>query len=141
MRGLRRAGGAEPQTVGLTPDTVLNDRRTDTMKTYILRQTQPVQPQSPAPQSQHQTPAPGACPGTPPAPRGPALYVGLDVHSDSLAVSLAPSDATEVRHYGITDAGPDGSNPFAWVTDFRACPVGRRPLRGWFGAGRKARSR
>ena len=28
---------------------------------------------------------------------GPALYVGLDVHTDSIAVSLAPSDATEVR--------------------------------------------
>ena len=36
----------------------------------------------------------------PPAPRGPALYIGLDVHSDSIAVSLAPSDTTEVRRYG-----------------------------------------
>lgn len=107
MRGLRRAGGAEPQTVGLTPDTVLKDRSTDTMKTYILRQTQPVQPQSPAPQSLLQPPAPGACPGTPPAPRGPALYVGLDVHSESIAVSLAASDATEVRHYGSLGGSHD----------------------------------
>ena len=35
-RGLRRVNGAEPQVVGLTPQTT-NDRRTDTMKTYILR--------------------------------------------------------------------------------------------------------
>jgi transposase len=29
------------------------------------------------------------------------LFVGLDVHNDSIAVSLASSDATEVRRYGI----------------------------------------
>jgi hypothetical protein len=29
------------------------------------------------------------------------LHIGLDVHNDSLAVSLAPSDSTEVRRYGI----------------------------------------
>jgi hypothetical protein len=29
------------------------------------------------------------------------LFVGLDVHNDSIAVSLAPSDSTEVRRYGI----------------------------------------
>ena len=100
------------------------------MKTYILRQTQPVQPQKLASQAQPQAPAPGAGAGaapppgpqshaaaralerqarsaaalppagTPPLPRGPALYIGLDVHSESIAVSLAPSDTTEVRHYG-----------------------------------------
>jgi len=32
---------------------------------------------------------------------GPALFVGLDVHNDTIAVSLAASDATEVRRYGI----------------------------------------
>ncbi len=31
----------------------------------------------------------------------PALYIGMDVHNDSIAVSLAPSDATEVRRYGV----------------------------------------
>ena len=37
-----------------------------------------------------------------PAPlKGPVLFIGLDVHNDSIAVSLAPSDATEVRRYGI----------------------------------------
>jgi transposase len=29
------------------------------------------------------------------------LFIGLDVHNDSIAVSLAPSDSTEVRRYGI----------------------------------------
>jgi hypothetical protein len=35
-----------------------------------------------------------------PAP-GPALFIGLDVHHDSIAVFLASSDSTEVRRYGI----------------------------------------
>ena len=29
------------------------------------------------------------------------LYLGLDVHNDTIAVSLAPSDSTEVRRFGI----------------------------------------
>ena len=36
----------------------------------------------------------------PPA-KSPVLFIGLDVHNNSLAVSLAPSDTTEVRRYGI----------------------------------------
>jgi hypothetical protein len=28
------------------------------------------------------------------------LYIGLDVHNDSIAVSIAPSNATEVRRRG-----------------------------------------
>jgi len=28
-------------------------------------------------------------------------YVGLDVHNESIAVSIAPGDSTEVRRYGI----------------------------------------
>ena len=32
---------------------------------------------------------------------GPVLDIGLDVHNDSIAVSLAPSESTEVRRYGI----------------------------------------
>ena len=35
------------------------------------------------------------------------LYVGLDVHNDSIAVSLAPSDSTEVRRYGIIGGSHD----------------------------------
>jgi hypothetical protein len=29
------------------------------------------------------------------------LFLGLDVHNDSIAVSLAPSDSPEVRRWGI----------------------------------------
>ncbi len=29
------------------------------------------------------------------------MFIGLDVHNDSIAVSIAPSDSTEVRRYGI----------------------------------------
>jgi len=44
-RGLRRVNGAEPQVVGLTPQTT-DERKTDTMKTYILRGSKPVEPQN-----------------------------------------------------------------------------------------------
>jgi hypothetical protein len=43
-RGLHRVNGAEPQVVGLTPQTT-DHRKTDTMKTYILRQIKLVEPQ------------------------------------------------------------------------------------------------
>ena len=29
------------------------------------------------------------------------LHIGLDVHKDSNAVSIAPSDSTEVRRWGV----------------------------------------
>jgi transposase len=38
------------------------------------------------------------------APAGikpPVLFIGLDVHNDSIAVSIAPSGSAEVRRYGI----------------------------------------
>ena len=44
-RGLRRVIGAEPQVVGLTPQTT-NERRANTMKTYLLRAPKPVELQS-----------------------------------------------------------------------------------------------
>jgi len=41
---------------------------------------------------------------------GRVLFIGLDVHNDSIAVSLAPSDSTEVRRYGIIGgSGADAS--------------------------------
>ena len=95
------------------------------MKTYSL-QLRTVEPQkaprrpragaAPAPQT---GPAPSAPPPTTPTslagvssrgsqPRveappasGLTLFLGLDVHNDSIAVSIAPSDSTEVRRYGI----------------------------------------
>jgi transposase len=82
------------------------------MKTYILRDSKAVEPQTP---TQHSVLPPlRRDPGVtatvdaicgPPTP-SPALgchvlYIGQDVHNDSIAVSLAPSDSTEVRRYGI----------------------------------------
>jgi len=63
------------------------------MKSYILLPSEPVQSQI--------TIAPA---GT----RPPVLFIGLDVHNDSIAVSLAPSDSTEVRRYGIIGGEHDG---------------------------------
>jgi transposase len=68
------------------------------MKTYLLRDSKTVEPQK-APRSLRTQPV------TPPrlaatAP-GPTLFIGLDVHNESIAVSLAPSDSAEVRRYGI----------------------------------------
>ena len=44
-RGLHHGRGAEPQVVGRTPQTT-NDRSTDTMKTYLLREPKTVEPQN-----------------------------------------------------------------------------------------------
>jgi transposase len=80
------------------------------MKTYILRATQTVEPQKSTP---HSPPCPepgltalvnvicGPPVPLPPPLAGRVLFIGLDVHNDSIAVSLAPSDSTEVRRYGI----------------------------------------
>ena len=102
-RGLRAAErNAEPQVVGLTPQTTMNDRKANTMKTYILRGPNAVEPQklkqNPVPKARRpQAAAPAAA-----APSaGPVLFIGLDVHNESIAVSLAPSESTEVRRYGI----------------------------------------
>ena len=75
------------------------------MKTYILREPKPVESQKPARAPRRKT-ATGTTTttvlGRPPAPTsGRVLFVGFDVHTDSIAVSLAPSDSTEVRRYGI----------------------------------------
>ena len=64
------------------------------MKTYILRNPKPVQPQK-------ATRRPRVKPAAAVIDRRPVLCIGLDVHNDSIAVSLAPSDSTEVRRYGI----------------------------------------
>ncbi len=29
------------------------------------------------------------------------LHIGLDVHNDSIAIPIAPSDSTEVRRWGV----------------------------------------
>ena len=38
---------------------------------------------------------------TAPAPGTPALFMGLDVHNDSVAASPASADSTEVPRYGL----------------------------------------
>ena len=71
------------------------------MKTYILRYPKTVEPQN-SPRRQRPQPATAAILGRAAAPaNGPALFIGLDVHNDSIAVSIAPHDSTEVRRYGI----------------------------------------
>ena len=68
------------------------------MKTYILRNVPTVQRQP-----QAQPPArTGTILGRPAhTANGPVLFIGLDVHTESIAVSLAPSDFSEVRRYGL----------------------------------------
>ena len=84
-RGLRHdeCRGAEPQCLVANSN---KERKTDTMKSYILLPPEPVQSQI--------TIAPAGS-------KSSVLFVGLDVHNDSIAVSIAPSDSTEVRRYGI----------------------------------------
>lgn len=63
------------------------------MKTCMLRPTQAVEPPKVRCVSRPLIVAPPV--------QSLVLFVGLDVHNDSIAVSLAPSAATEVRRYGI----------------------------------------
>src|SRR4051794_21480801 len=94
-RGLHLAvRDAEPQ---VSESNNSMERKTDTMKTYILREPKAVQPQTSARAlDSHPTGNPAAI-----ATSKPTLFIGLDVHNDSIAVSLAPSASTEVRRYGI----------------------------------------
>ena len=68
------------------------------MKTYILRAPKTVEPQK-AVRPQRRTPPPAtACEvlGRPAQTQNsPVLFIGLDVHTDSIAVSLAPSDSAD----------------------------------------------
>src|SRR6185295_16162939 len=112
-RGLRRVRGAEPPVVGPAPQTT-NERKTDTMKTYILRDPNSVEPQKAqfiesiepqTPTSLADVSSRGSSPNDPSS--GRALFTGLDVHNDSIAVTLAPSDSTEVRRYGVIGGSHD----------------------------------
>jgi transposase len=97
-RGLRFVTRiAEPPVVGLTPQAT-NEEKADTMSTYLRRNVSKVQPQPPSNPAANG----GQILGQPVStPTGQALFVGLDVHTDSIAVSLAASDSTEVRRYGL----------------------------------------
>jgi transposase len=77
----------------------------NTMKTYLIRPARKVQPQTqPRPHRQPQTVPAADCAailGAPVAKPGElVLFVGFDIHTESIAVSLAPSDSQEVRRYG-----------------------------------------
>lgn len=62
------------------------------MKSYILRNPPPVQSQMPTVAARTQS---------------SSLFIGLDVHNESIAVSIAPGDSTEVRRYGIVGGEHD----------------------------------
>ena len=96
------------------------------MQTYILRHPKAVEPQSPKQNLVSTTPLPPRLPereeaqlqataatilGRPAAACGPTLCVGLDVHNDSIAVSLAPSGTTEVRRDGSRVERADAAAP------------------------------
>jgi transposase len=75
--------------------------RANTMKTYILRDPNPVEPQKSLRVTRTQHTPSNTASAAPTREPGPVLFIGLDVHNDSIAVSLAPSDSPEVRRYGI----------------------------------------
>ena len=107
-RGLRRVSGAEPQVVGLTPQTT-EQRKADTIKIYILRDPKAVERETPPQKPVHENP-PVRAPVDPLT--GLILFIGLDVHKDSIAVSLAPSDTTDgSTRNGLRPPGATGRNP------------------------------
>jgi hypothetical protein len=98
--------------VGLAPQTTRNDREANTINPYVLRNPKAVEPQNQQPNPRPPRPAAPASTATVavrcgqpatalPALAGLVLYIGLDVRNDTIAVSLAPSESTEVRRYGI----------------------------------------
>jgi hypothetical protein len=83
------------------------------MKTYLLRNPNAVEPQIERPTAPVDPVAAAITSDIVAASQPPGtsprliLYVGLDVHNDSIAVSLAPSDSTQVRRYGIIGGSHD----------------------------------
>jgi len=71
------------------------------MKTCILRDPQAVEPQKVRFLEPPELANDALVQRILTAGQGPALYVGLDVHTASIAVSLAPGGSTEVRRYGL----------------------------------------
>jgi transposase len=99
--------GAEPQADGGTmgrhhlnhrkPPINSIERKADTVKTYILRPLNPVEPQR-----TRSVNRPAARPKVAKAQaQSQALFIGLDVHTQSIAPCLAPSHSTELRPYGL----------------------------------------
>ena len=128
---------ALPQVVELTSQTT-QQRKTDTMKDYILRTHAAVEPQmTPTSQRFHKKPGLTASieeyqPQTHPEVAGQVLFIGMDVHNDSIAISLAPSDSTEVRRYGIIGGTHD--DVLKLLNKLQAAHPGT-PLRACYEAG------
>ena len=108
------------------------------MKDYILRTHAAVEPQM-TPTSQHlhkktDLTASGAehPPQTHLEVAGQVLFIGMDVHNDSIAISLAPSDSTEVRRYGIIGGTHD--DVLKLLNKLQAAHPGT-PLRACYEAG------
>src|SRR2546427_365537 len=89
-RGLRpdECREAEPQVWSIKNSNF--ERKADTMKTYILRNSPTVDARKKTGLVLSPTPAPAAVGNA----TDPVLYIGLDVHNDTIAVSIAPSDST-----------------------------------------------
>ena len=115
-RGLRRGCGAEPQ--GCEPQFKQREWKTDTMKTYLLKTSPTVEPKA-GPKPARQKPststsmAGASSRGSQPSPPAsePALFIGLDVHNDPIAVSIAafdrgPGKRVEVRTARAAHFGP-----------------------------------
>ena len=104
-RGLPRVSGAEPpmEAVPQLTDTNPNnqeqlsnlERKANTMKTYILRDPEPVEPQKSIRPPRRKLVVPATPVTVVERPvvtaKNPVLFIGLDVHNDSIAVSLAPA--------------------------------------------------
>ena len=111
-RGLRRASAAEPQVVGLTPQTT-KKRRASTMKTYILRTPKTVEPQTAARSRAMQPSAVDhslrrctrRC-----SSRSEALTVAVDFsprnHGSKPRVASATADEGDPAHSIVADATP-----------------------------------
>jgi hypothetical protein len=95
-RGLHRANGAEPpiEAVPQLTDTNPNnqeqlsnlERKTDTMKTYILRQPKPVE-------LQKSSRPPRPKPATATVAKGPFLFIGLDARAPPVCVGRGRTPA------------------------------------------------
>ena len=123
--------GAEPQGCE-AQFKQRNERKADTMKTYILKPVPPVEPQRP--QSLQDPPPPppwpnASSPGSQPRSWSRLIpYIGLDMHNDSIAVSLSPSNST--RRYGIIGGRPHlARNKLEGGSVMGNAQVGKDPIR------------
>src|SRR5882757_4544398 len=105
-RGLRRENGAEPPVVGLTSQTT-NEWKANTMKPYILRDAQPVEPQtatrSPRPKPEAPVTAAGLLPRPSATINGPGLFIGLNgAETDRVRARPCRRRSNAGRHGGAS---------------------------------------